>query len=240
MSEPTITVVLIEDDKHIRRFVHTSLEADGMTVLDAETGEQGLALATTRRPDLVIVDLGLPDMDGIDVIRELRSWSTVPVVVLSARSREEHKVAALDAGADDYLTKPFGLPELTARIRAHLRRQTCGGRPESTIVHFGVVAVDLAERKVTRESQIIHLTPIEYRLLSALVGHAGRVLTHHQLLQQVWGPGHADNDHSLRVYMGHLRQKLEHDPAQPEYIITETGVGYRLVGVSEHHSQQYL
>jgi two-component system, OmpR family, KDP operon response regulator KdpE len=237
MSEPTITVVLIEDDKHIRRFVHTSLEADGMTVFDAETGEQGLIQAATRRPDLVIVDLGLPDMDGIDVIRELRIWSTVPVVVLSARSREEHKVAALDAGADDYLTKPFGLPELTARIRAHLRRQISGGRPEAAKVYFGAITIDLAERKVTRGSQIIHLTPIEYRLLSALLSRAGWVLTHHQLLQEVWGPTHANSDHYLRVYMGHLRQKLERDPAQPEHIITETGLGYRLVGVSDHQSR---
>jgi len=233
MSEPTITVVLIEDDKHIRRFVHTSLGEEGMTVFDAETGEQGLAQAATRRPDLAIVDLGLPDMDGIDVIRHLRSWSAMPVIVLSARSREEHKVEALDAGADDYLTKPFGLPELVARIRAHLRRQTCGGRPESTKVHFGGITVDLAERKVTRDSQIIHLTPIEYRLLSALVARAGWVLTHHQLLMEVWGPTHANNDHYLRVYMGHLRQKLEADPAQPEHIVTETGVGYRLVGMIE-------
>jgi two-component system, OmpR family, KDP operon response regulator KdpE len=234
MSEPTINVVLIEDDRHIRRFVHTSLEADGMTVVDAETGKQGLAEAATRQPDLVLVDLGLPDMDGIDVIRELRNWSTVPVIVLSARTREEHKVAALNAGADDYLTKPFGLPELIARIRAHLRRQTSGGRPELPKVHFGAVTVDLVERKVTRDSQIIHLSPIEYRLLSALVSHSGRVLTHHQLLQEVWGPSHATSYHYLRIYMGHLRQKLEHDPAQPEHIITETGVGYRLVGVSDH------
>ena len=237
MSEPIVTVVLIEDDKHIRRFVHTSLEANGMTVFDAETGEQGLAQAATRRPDLVIVDLGLPDMDGIDVIRELRSWSTVPVLVLTARTREEHKVAALDAGADDYLTKPFGLPELTARIRAHLRRRTCGGRTESTKVHFGAVTIDLAERRVTRDSQIVHLTPIEYRLLSALVSRAGWVLTHRQLLQEVWGPTHTSNDHYLRVYMGHLRQKLERDPAQPEYIITETGIGYRLVGASDYQGQ---
>jgi two-component system, OmpR family, KDP operon response regulator KdpE len=237
MSEPTITVVLIEDDKHIRRFVHTSLETDGMTVFDAETGGQGLAEAATRRPDLIIVDLGLPDMDGIDVIRQLRSWSTVPVFVLSARSREEHKVEALDAGADDYLTKPFGLPELIARIRAHLRRQTCGGRPESTKVQFGTVTVDLVERKVTRDRQIVHLTPIEYRLLSALVSHAGWVLTHNQLLLEVWGPTHANNDHYLRVYMGHLRHKLEHDPAQPEHFLTETGVGYRLVGIVDKQSQ---
>ncbi|SKD03792.1 DNA-binding response regulator, OmpR family, contains REC and winged-helix (wHTH) domain [Burkholderia sp. CF099] len=238
MSEPTTTIVLIEDDRHIRRFVHTSLEADGMTVCDAETGAQGLAEVATRRPDLVIVDLGLPDMDGIDVIRELRKWSTLPVIVLSARSREEHKVTALDAGADDYLTKPFGLPELTARIRAHLRRQRGGGRPESTRVYFGAVTIDLAERTVKRDGQVIHLTPTEYRLLSALISRAGWVLTHRQLLQEVWGPTHTTNDHYLRVYMGHLRQKLEDDPAQPEHILTETGVGYRLVGVSDHQGQQ--
>jgi two-component system KDP operon response regulator KdpE len=238
MSEPTTTIVLIEDDRHIRRFVHASLEADGMTVCEAETGAQGLAQATTRRPDLVIVDLGLPDMDGIEVIRELRKWSAVPVIVLSARSREEHKVAALDAGADDYLTKPFGMPELTARIRAHLRRQTCSGRLESTRVYFGSVTIDLAERTVMRDGQTVHLSPIEYRLLSALVSRAGWVMTHRQLLQEVWGPTRTTNDHYLRVYMGHLRQKLEDDPAQPEHIITETGIGYRLVGVSDHQGQQ--
>jgi two-component system, OmpR family, KDP operon response regulator KdpE len=237
MSAPTVTVVLIEDDKHIRRFVHTSLEADGMSVLDAETGREGLIHAATRRPDLIIVDLGLPDMDGLDVIRELRGWSTLPVIVLSARSHEEHKVAALDAGADDYLTKPFGVPELTARIRAHLRRQTCGGRPALHKMCFGGVTVDLVDRRVMRGSQVIHLSPIEYRLLSALLSHAGRVLTHQQLLQEVWGPSHATNYHYLRIYMGHLRQKLELDPAQPEHIITETGVGYRLVGVADQLSQ---
>ncbi|CAB3796215.1 KDP operon transcriptional regulatory protein KdpE [Paraburkholderia ultramafica] len=231
MSEPTVTVVVIDDDKSIRRFVRMRLEADGMTVFDSSAGAQGLAQAATRLADIVIVDLSLPDMDGIDVIRELRSWSTMPVIVLSARSSEEDKVAALDAGADDYLTKPFGLPELTARIRAHLRRQACGGRAGEPQVRFGAVTVDLGDRKVMRDSRIVHLSPTEYRLLSTLVRHAGRVLTHRQLLSEVWGPAQMDNHHYLRIYMGHLRHKLERDPARPEHIITESGVGYRLMGV---------
>lgn len=230
MSEPTITVVVIDDDKTISRFIRTYLEAHGMSVFAAQTGAQGLAQAATRLADLVIIDLALPDMDGIDVIRQLRGWSAMPVIVLSARNREEDKVAALDAGADDYLTKPFGLPELGARIRAHLRRQAAPGRVGSPLVHFGQVTVDLGERQVLRDSRIVHLSPTEYRLLSTLVRHSGRVLTHAQLLGEVWGPLQTDNHHYLRVYMGHLRHKLESDPAHPEHIITESGVGYRLVG----------
>jgi two-component system KDP operon response regulator KdpE len=214
MSDPTVTVVVIDADKAIRRFIRTSLEAAGMSVFEAQTGAQGLAQAATRLADLVIVDLSLPDMDGIEVIRELRGWSAMPVIVLSARSREEDKVAALDAGADDYLTKPFGLPELSV--------------PQ---VQFGLVTIDLGERRVVRGSRIVHLSPTEYRLLSALVRHPGRVLTHEQLLGEVWGPLQTDNHHYLRIYMGHLRQKLERDPAHPEHIVTEAGVGYRLVGV---------
>ncbi|MFP3245537.1 MAG: response regulator [Paraburkholderia sp.] len=233
MSEPTVTVVLIDDDRHIRRFVRASLEAEGMTVFEAATGLQGLAHAATRRPDLVIADLSFPDMEATEVIRELRTWSTVPVMVLSARSREEDKVRALDAGADDYLTKPFGLPELTARIRAHLRRQARGGRAGMTQIRFGAVTLDLGQRRVVRGSETVHLSPIEYRLLSALARHPGQVLTHHQLFQEVWGPARADNYHYLRIYMGHLRQKLECDPAQPEHIVTESGVGYRLIGVED-------
>jgi two-component system KDP operon response regulator KdpE len=201
-----------------------------MSVFAAQTGAQGLAQAATRLADLVIIDLALPDMDGIDVIRQLRGWSAMPVIVLSARNREEDKVAALDAGADDYLTKPFGLPELGARIRAHLRRQAAPGRVGSPLDHFGQVTVDLAERQVLRDSRIVHLSPTEYRLLSTLVRHSGWVLTHAQLLGEVWGPLQTDNHHYLRVYMGHLRHKLESDPAHPEHIITESGVGYRLVG----------
>ncbi|SAK76221.1 two component transcriptional regulator [Caballeronia arationis] len=230
MSEPAVTVVMIEDDKQIRRFVRTTLEAHGMTVFEGETGQQGLREAATRKPDLIVVDLGLPDSDGIDVIRELRNWCDRPVIVLSARTHEDIKVAALDAGADDYLTKPFGVPELLARIRAQLRRRNRGGEQESPQVCFGCVAVDMAARSVTRDGVPIHLTPIEYRLLTTLVRHAGRVLTHQQLLREVWGPAHTESQHYLRVYMGHLRQKLESDPAQPVHIVTETGVGYRLLG----------
>ena len=231
MSDPTVTVVVIDADKAIRRFIRTSLEAAGMSVFEAQTGAQGLAQAATRLADLVIIDLSLPDMDGIEVIRELRGWSAMPVIVLSARSREEDKVAALDAGADDYLTKPFGLPELGARIRAHLRRQTNGDRVGVPQVQFGLVTIDLGERRVVRGSRVVHLSPTEYRLLSALVRHPGRVLTHEQLLGEVWGPLQTDNHHYLRIYMGHLRHKLERDPAHPEHIVTEAGVGYRLVGV---------
>ncbi len=230
MSDPNIAVVLIEDEKQIRRFVRASLEGEGIVVHDAETGKQGLVEAATRKPDLVIVDLGLPDTDGLDVIRELRGWSDLPVIVLSARTQESEKVAALDAGADDYLTKPFGVSELLARIRAHLRRRNRGAN-EAPQVSFGEVTVDLGLRQVTRAGAPVHLTPIEYRLLATLVRDAGRVLTHRQLLREVWGPSHVESSHYLRIYMAHLRQKLERDPAQPEHIVTETGVGYRLVGV---------
>jgi two-component system KDP operon response regulator KdpE len=232
MSEPSFTVVLIEDEKQIRRFVRVSLEAQGMTVHEAETGQKGLVEAATRKPDLVIVDLGLPDTDGIDVIRELRGWTELPIIVLSARTQEEEKVAALDAGADDYLTKPFGVSELMARIRAHLRRRNQASASETPVVTFGGITVDLALRRVTKDGENVHLTPIEYRLLSTLVRHAGRVLTHRQLLVEVWGPSHVESPHYLRIYMAHLRQKLERDPAQPEHIVTETGVGYRLVGAA--------
>lgn len=230
MSESATTIVLIEDEQQIRRFVRASLEAHGMNVYDAQTGQAGLTEAATRKPDLVIVDLGLPDTDGLDVIRELRAWADVPVIVLSARTQEAEKVAALDAGADDYLTKPFGVPELLARIRAQLRRRQRGGANEASLVKFGEVSVDLAQRRVTRAEEVVHLTPIEYRLLVALVRHAGRVLTHRQLLTEVWGPSHVESQHYLRIYMAHLRRKLEHDPTQPQHIVTETGIGYRLVG----------
>ena len=232
MSDPSVVVVLIEDEQQIRRFVRVSLEGEGMTVFDAPTGKAGLVEAATRKPDLVIVDLGLPDADGLDVIRELRGFSDLPVIVLSARTQEAEKVAALDAGADDYLTKPFGVSELLARIRAHLRRRNRGGGgADAPQVGFGGVTVDLSLRRVTRDGEPVHLTPIEYRLLAALVRDAGRVITHRQLLRDVWGPSHVESSHYLRIYMAHLRQKLERDPAQPEYIVTETGVGYRLTGV---------
>lgn len=230
MSEPVITVVVVEDDKQIRRFVRSSLEGQGVTVFEAETGQQGMREAAFRKPDLFVIDLGLPDMDGVDVIAELRTWTQQPIIVLSARTGEEFKVAALDAGADDYLTKPFGASELLARIRAQLRRRNRGGQQETPQVRFGAVSVDLSERHVTKAGEVIHLTPIEYRLLTMLVRHAGRVLTHQQLLREVWGPSYVEHQHYLRVYMGHLRQKLESDPTQPAHILTETGVGYRLAG----------
>ena len=230
MSEPTVTIVVIEDERQIRRFLRTSLEAEGMVVHEAEAGRQGMVEAATRKPDLLIVDLGLPDIDGVEVIREVRSWTDMPIIVLSARNEEAEKVVALDVGADDYLTKPFGVSELLARIRAQLRRHHRGGNSETLdeAFSFGDINIDLARRKVARAGEPVHLTPIEYRLLVTLVRHAGRVLTHRQLLKEVWGPSHVESNHYLRIYMGHLRQKLEVDPAQPQHILTETGVGYRL------------
>jgi two-component system, OmpR family, KDP operon response regulator KdpE len=231
MTETAANIVLIEDDRPIRRYVRGALESEAMRVLEAGTGKEGLAMIVAARPDLVIVDLGLPDIDGLDVIRQLRCWCSVPVVVLSARTREEDKVTALDAGADDYVTKPFGIAELLARIRAQLRRHDRSVTTDSARVSFGAVTIDMATRLVQRDGKTIHLSPIEYRLLAALLHHAGCVLTHRELLQEVWGPDHAENANYLRIYMAHLRHKLERDPARPEHIVTEPGVGYRLAGV---------
>lgn len=232
-SSITLTAVVVEDEKQIRRFVRQALEAEGWHVYEAETLKQGLIEAGTRKPDLVIIDLGLPDGDGVDFIRDLRTWSSVPVIVLSARTSENEKVKALDAGADDYLTKPFGVSELLARVRASLRRQNANARgnqgASTDIFEFGDVKVDLSARVVTKASAEIHLTPIEYRLLGVLIINVGRVLTQRLLLREVWGPSHSESSHYLRVYMGHLRQKLEDDPAQPKHILTETAVGYWLV-----------
>jgi two-component system KDP operon response regulator KdpE len=235
MSSPV--AILIEDEPQIRRFVRAALEAEGWQVHETETARQGLRDAGTRKPDLLVVDLGLPDGDGIDLIRDVRSWSNVPIVVLSARTDERDKIAALDAGADDYLTKPFGVGELLARVRANLRRPRAGrddaaspgAGDEEPVFRFGEVAVDRQARIVRRKGEEVHLTPIEYRLLMALVANAGRVMTQRQLLKDVWGPSHAEQGHYLRIYMGHLRQKLERDPAQPEHLLTETAVGYRLM-----------
>ena len=229
---PTPVVVIIEDEPQIRRFVRTALEAEGWQVFEADTSKKGLSEAGTRKPDLLVLDLGLPDGDGLDLIRDVRGWSGVPIIVLSARSGEADKIAALDAGADDYLTKPFGTGELLARVRANLRRPraAAGALEEEAdpVFRFGEVEVDRQARWVRRSGAEVHLTPIEYRLLGVLMANAGRVLTQRQLLREVWGPSHAGQSHYLRIYMSHLRQKLEADPAQPQHLLTETAVGYRL------------
>lgn len=236
---PTPTAILIEDEPQIRRFVREALQAEGWQVHEAATRREGLAAAGTRQPDLLVLDLGLPDGDGVELIRDVRGWSTVPIIVLSARVDEADKIAALDAGADDYLSKPFGTGELLARVRANLRRPraaaaAAGGEgaaaeAQPAVFRFGDVAVDRAARLVRRAGAEVHLTPTEYRLLGVLTANAGRVLTHRQLLREVWGPSHGEQSHYLRIYMGHLRAKLEADPAQPRHLLTETGVGYRLV-----------
>ncbi len=226
---PSPTVVVIEDEPQIRRFVRTALEAEGWLVHEADTAKKGLSEAGTRKPDLLVLDLGLPDGNGLDVIRDVRGWSAVPIIVLSARADEADKIAALDAGADDYLTKPFGVGELLARVRANLRRPRAASLEDADpVFRFGDVEVDRTARLVRRAGAEVHLTPIEYRLLSVLMANAGRVLTHRQLLREVWGPSHAEQSHYLRIYMGHLRQKLEADPTQPRHLLTETAVGYRL------------
>ncbi len=226
MTAGAPNAVLIEDDAQIRAFVRSALQAEGWQVHEAQTVARGLIEAGQRRPDLVLLDLGLPDGDGIDFIRRFREWSTMPIIVLSARTSESDKVEALDAGADDYLVKPFGVAELLARVRANLRRlRTADAQPA---IEFGQVRVQFDQRTITRTGADVHLTPVEYRLLAYLARNAGRVCTHRQLLQEVWGPGHAEDLQYLRVYMGQLRRKLEDDPSQPEHILTEAGIGYRL------------
>jgi len=233
MSKPNPIALIVEDEPSIRRFVRMALEAEGWIVNECETVRQGLLDAGTRRPDLIVLDLGLPDGDGVDYLKDLRAWNGVPVIVLSARSDEADKIAALDAGADDYLTKPFNVGELMARVRVALRRSqaaaTASGAAPSTSFRFGDVEVDMAARRVLRAGEAVHLTPIEYRLLTHLIANAGKVLSHRQLLKAVWGPSHVDDNHYLRVYMGNLRQKLEQSPAQPKHLLTETAVGYRLM-----------
>ena len=224
------TIVVIEDDPQIRRFLRSGLSAQPFRIFEAETGRDGLVEAATRKPDLVILDLGLPDVDGVDVVLRLREWYTRPIIILSARSGEQEKIKALDAGADDYLTKPFGIGELLARIRVALRRTARDEGPAETTFSFGDVRVDLAARRVFRNGSEVHLTPNEYRLLTTLIRHAGKVCTHRQLLADVWGPGHVERGHYLRIYMGQLRHKLEADPTHPRHLRTEVGVGYRLLG----------
>jgi two-component system KDP operon response regulator KdpE len=223
-------VLMIEDEPEIRRFVRMALQSEGLEVFEAATLQRGLIDAATRRPELVVLDLGLPDGDGLDFIREFRGWSQAPIVVLSAREGEERKVQALDAGADDYLVKPFGVAELLARVRVQLRRlaRSGGGSEADPVLRFGPIAMDRALRTVTRDGEELHLTPIEYRLLQELSNAPGRVLTHQHLLKAVWGPGHAEDVHYVRVHMANLRRKIEADANRPQWLVTEAGVGYRL------------
>jgi len=219
-------VLVIEDEQPIRRFLRASLSNEGYRVGEATSGEEGLRMAASLPPDLVILDLGLPDLDGQDVLVRLREWYSAPIIVLSARDQESHKIKALDQGADDYVTKPFGTGELLARMRTALRHAHHVG-PESTTVTIGELRVDLAAREVQRKGERVHLTPLEYKLLITMLKHAGKVLTHRFLLREVWGPQDALENHYLRVFVASLRRKLEDDPAQPCYILTEQGVGYR-------------
>jgi two-component system KDP operon response regulator KdpE len=229
MTQAAHLVLIIEDEPEIRRFLRTTLAAEGYRVIEAENGERGAIEAATHKPDLVLVDLGLPDLDGVEVVKRIRAWSALPILILSARSAEADKVAALDAGADDYVTKPFGVGELGARIRVALRHAARGaGQDGDQTLRFGDIEVDLERRLVRAHGGDVHLTPIEFRLLGCLARHAGMVLTHRHLLREVWGPSHVDQAHYLRIYMKQLRHKLEPDPARPRFLITETGVGYRL------------
>jgi two-component system KDP operon response regulator KdpE len=229
MSDPKPTVLLIDDEPQMRTFVRLALSAQGYRIVEAESGREGLQQAAAHTPDIVLLDLGLPDMDGLEVTRALREWTAVPVVVISARGQEHQKVEALDAGADDYLTKPFGTGELLARIRVALRHAARSAQdPLSSVVTIGQIRIDLARRLVFAKDEEVHLTPNEYKLLATLMKHAGRVMTHRQLLQEVWGPGHAHQMQYLRVFMAQLRQKLEENPAHPKYLLTEPGVGYRM------------
>lgn len=222
------TIIVIEDEAQIRRFLRTTLVSEGYQVIEAETGKQGLTEAATRKPDLIILDLGLPDMDGVEVVRGIRTWSSVPVIILSARSQESDKISALDAGADDYLVKPFGVGELLARIRVALRHFSTTNGEDEGVFSVDELKVDMLHRKVSVSGAEVHLTPIEYRLLTVLIKHAGKVLTHQLLLKEVWGPNYVERAHYLRIYMGILRHKLEKDPARPRFLLTEVGVGYRL------------
>jgi len=223
------TILVVEDEPEIRRFLRTSLGAEGYRVVEAESGVQGVTDAGTHKPDLAIVDLGLPDLDGVEVIRRIRAWSPMPIIVLSARAREQAKVDALDAGADDYVTKPFGVGELLARLRVALRHAARSGSGGTTLIRLGNVELDLERRRVIRAGGEVHLTPIEFRLLACLAQHLGMVTTHRQLLREVWGPSHVEHTHYLRIYMKQLREKLEDDPVRPRFLLTESGVGYRLV-----------
>ncbi len=229
MSELGTLVLVVEDEPQMRKFIRASLSSHGYRVLEAQRAAEAVSLLTSHNPEIVLLDLGLPDGDGIDLTRQLREWSRVPIIVLSARGREDDKVAALDAGADDYLTKPFGVNELLARMRVALRHaQTAGAAPASQVPEFGDVKLDLVRREVFRGAEELHLTPIEYKLLVLLARNAGKVLTHRQILNEVWGPAYANQTHYVRVHMAELRKKIEVDPSRPKLLVTEPGVGYRL------------
>ncbi len=219
-------ILVIEDEQPIRRFLRVSLNNEGYRVIEAAAGEEGLRIATRQPPDLVILDLGLPDLDGQEVLRRLREWLTAPIIILSVRDQEQQKIEALDHGADDYVTKPFSMGELLARMRTALRHAHPVG-PASSIISIGDLRVDLAARLVFRKDAEVHLTPLEYKLLVTLIQHSGKVLTHRFLLREVWGPLHSDETHYLRVFVASLRRKLEDDPTRPRYLLTEQGVGYR-------------
>jgi two-component system KDP operon response regulator KdpE len=228
MTHSGASVLIVEDDQGIRRFLRAALETEGYRVIESTTGRRGKLDAGTQKPDLAIIDLGLPDLDGLEVIAAIRTWSRMPIIVLSARQPERDKIAALDAGADDYVTKPFGIGELLARLRVALRHGARTGEGEVQL-QLGPVMIDLVSRRALRDGHEIHLTPIEFRVVAALAAHLGLVVTHKQLLTEVWGPAYANNTHYLRIYLKQIRDKLEVDPMRPRHFLTEAGVGYRLV-----------
>ena len=227
MTHPGAIILIVEDEPEIRRFLRTSLGAEGYKVVESASARRGAIDATTHKPDLAIIDLGLPDFDGIDVIRQIRAWSPMPIIVLSARAQEASKIDAFEAGADDYVTKPFGVGELIARVKVALRRALRA--TTNHLITLGDVAIDIESRSATRDGKSIHMTPIEFRIVACLANHLGKVVMHKQLLTEVWGPTHASDTHYLRIYLKQLRDKLEIDPVQPRHFITETGIGYRLV-----------
>jgi len=232
MTEARATILVVEDEPEIRRFLRSSLGAEGYKVVESATARRGLIDAATHKPDLAVVDLGLPDFDGLDVIRRIREWSPMPILVLSARAQERAKIDALDAGADDYVTKPFGIGELLARVRTALRHAVRFGSGKNILTLEDAI-IDIEARKATRGGKEVHLTPIEFRIIACLAQHFGMVVTHRQLLREVWGPSHVEHNHYLRIYMKQLRDKLEIDPVRPRHFVTETGVGYRLVADDE-------
>jgi len=227
MNETGPLILVIDDESAMRRFLRVSLESHGYRWVEADSGREGLAQAAQRNPDLVLLDLGLPDQDGLEVTSRLREWAKMPIIVISARGQEEDKVRALDAGADDYLTKPFGVNELLARIRVALRHAYGAAGPSAPSIEVGGLKLDLERREVFVDGREIHLTPIEYKLLTLLAKHAGKVLTHRQILKEVWGPNQSDHVHYVRVHMAELRKKIEQNPARPTWLVTEPGVGYR-------------